>query len=410
MAYRRFKVAVMRILMTTQPAPSHLRALVPAALALRRRGHELVVALPPMLHPVLISYGLEPIALGGWPDQESATWHPPAAGSPADAAAGMWQMFAGPPVLHAARALIAAGHEWRPDLILRDSAQLAGALAAEALDIPHVSVQSTGTGSAPAIPGTQSLVEALNAHRVALGLPRQATLAALFRHLHANLMPASYDPALAGTPNTRCYRQRNPARPDEVLPVWLAELPEARLLLFASVGTSFNRVPGRVEAFLAAVSELDCSAIVAAGPGQHVGALTTRSPHVRVVDEVPQPLLLECCDLFLTHGGFNSVRESLRLGVPMVIAPVAGDQLGNARRCAELGVAHTFSEHLPDPAALAHACREVLNDSGYHARARAMQRQILALPPLDAFAADVERVVGGVSPVSIAPTPTRGAV
>jgi UDP:flavonoid glycosyltransferase YjiC (YdhE family) len=42
-----------------------------------------------------------------------------------------------------------------------------------------------------------------------------------------------------------------------------------------------------------------------------------------------------------THGGFNSIRETLRLGVPMVVSPITGDQPHNARRCAELGVAVT---------------------------------------------------------------------
>lgn len=112
-----------------------------------------------------------------------------------------------------------------------------------------------------------------------------------------------------------------------------------------------------------------------------------------LVDQLPQPLVLPCCDLFVTHSGFNSVKESLHAGVPMVIAPEMGDQPGNARRCAELGLARGFPDGMPEPDALAEACREVLADPGYHRNARAMRRRILALPSLDAFAADVEAVV-----------------
>jgi UDP:flavonoid glycosyltransferase YjiC (YdhE family) len=36
----------MRVLVTAQPAASHLRAVVPAAQAFRRRGHEVLVVAP----------------------------------------------------------------------------------------------------------------------------------------------------------------------------------------------------------------------------------------------------------------------------------------------------------------------------------------------------------------------------
>jgi hypothetical protein len=60
----------MRILMTTQSAPSHLRAVVPTAQAFCRRGHELVVALPAALHPEVASYGLRAVTVSpDWPEQ-----------------------------------------------------------------------------------------------------------------------------------------------------------------------------------------------------------------------------------------------------------------------------------------------------------------------------------------------------
>jgi N-glycosyltransferase len=173
----------------------------------------------------------------------------------------------------------------------------------------------------------------------------------------------------------------------------LGNLPEGRPVVLAALGTAFHVVPGRVEALLAALAGVDCSAIVAVGQERDVTAFGPQPAHVRVVDVVAQPLVLECCDAFLSHGGFNSVRESLRAGVPLVIAPVAADQPTNAKRCAELRLARSFSPEPPPAEALAQACREVLEDPGYRARARAMQRRILALPSLDRLAADAERLV-----------------
>ena len=41
---------------------------------------------------------------------------------------------------------------------------------------------------------------------------------------------------------------------------------------------------------------------------------------------------------FVTHGGFNSILESTRSGVPLVVIPLLGDQLGNQKRVERHGV------------------------------------------------------------------------
>jgi N-glycosyltransferase len=212
-------------------------------------------------------------------------------------------------------------------------------------------------------------------------------------------MPGEYDPTAMQLPNARCYRQTNRERIGEALPAWLHELPNERPVVFASFGTRFPNVSGRPEFVLSALAKLECSAIVAIGAGKDAAWFGQVPDHVRLVDHISQPLVLQCCDLFITHGGFNGIRQSLRLGVPMVVSPGTEDQAHNARRCADLGVAVTVSPAETSSHVLADACRQVLAKPGFRRCARAMQRQILALPSLDHLVLDLEGLARSRLPV-----------
>src|SRR5262249_40454170 len=149
-----------------------------------------------------------------------------------------------------------------------------------------------------------------------------------------------YDSRELSIPRSRCYRQTNPEEAGERLPAWVAALPDDRPLVLAAFGSMYPRLgiwDATARDVVTALGDLDCTAVVA------LGALLSRwdgatPANVRLVEHVPQPLLLECVDLFVHHGGFNSVREALRLAVPMVIIPWMTDQPANAACCAQAGV------------------------------------------------------------------------
>ena len=62
--------------------------------------------------------------------------------------------------------------------------------------------------------------------------------------------------------------------------------------------------------------------------------LGTIPENVKIFEKVPQVDLLKRCNLFITHGGMNSILESATLGVPMLVFPLNEDwdQNGNAAR------------------------------------------------------------------------------
>ena len=74
--------------------------------------------------------------------------------------------------------------------------------------------------------------------------------------------------------------------------------------------------------------------------------------NIHIYPSVPQVDILEFADVFVTHGGMNSVSESIVKGTPMVVIPFVSDQPVNATQIETLGLGkrleykHVTSESL----------------------------------------------------------------
>lgn len=386
----------MRILFSSMPAAGHFRPLVPVAQAAMVAGHTVAVCTPASAAAQVAGYGLAHLPAGhDWvSEQISQAAHE--TDLPSDHGERLNHYLAtegypGPEALRTARDVIAAAEDWKPDVIVRENAELGGYLAAEALGLPHVSVGAVGASATYL--ATELLAPALDTGRAALGLPADPEGKRVYAYLHANLAPAEFDPGELSIPNARCYRQANPALPGERLPGWVTDLAEPPV--FAAFGTMHPRTAAWqpiTSAVIEGLGGLGKPVVIAAG--DQAGSYGQVPPGVRLVDRIAQPLMVECSSVFLHHGGFNSVREGLRLGVPMVIIPWITDSVENARRCAEAGLAVVLHRDDVTPETVRTACAEVLTDPAYRLAAEAMRRRILTLPAMDELVADIGKLVG----------------
>lgn len=182
-----------------------------------------------------------------------------------------------------------------------------------------------------------------------LGLPRPArggmtqpysqdlNLLATVPELEPGLLPLEGPVTMVGPclPAARSADDDDPA-------IVAARAASGRTRVYVSLGTVFNAQPRVFDAILAAFDPDRFSVIVSAGASYEV--LRARgSPHVSVFRRVPQVPLLHEVDLVITHGGNNTVQETLSAGRPMVVVPFGGDQRANALRVRRLGVGATVS-------------------------------------------------------------------
>ncbi|MEU8972018.1 glycosyltransferase [Streptomyces monashensis] len=376
----------MRVLVTVTGSSSHVNAVLPLVSALAAARHQVLVAAPAQL---LGPFDSLPVQREPVLTDPHTTFSPQAEGPPERRA---FDLFAGPHLVDSYRALLPVARAFAPDLVLRDGGEFTGYLVAGTLGLPHLAAPS---GAANHL-NPAALQPQLNQRRATLGLPAEDDPEAIHRHGRLDCMPPEF--SFARHPAVRSYRYRQPSEidPGAVLPPWVAELPADRPLVVAAIGTVLPGVPHDVldvpallHAIVAGLAELDCQAVVATGgiPVERPRA----AGHVHLVDRVPQPMLLRCAQLLVTHGGYNSIREAVGAGVPMAVLPGFGDQPANADRVEELGL----GRRIPSPDEVAAVCRQVLDDSEVVARARHAQRRMLGLPPVQAAVSDLEKIASG---------------
>jgi UDP:flavonoid glycosyltransferase YjiC (YdhE family) len=395
------KELAMRVLFTVQPAIGHLHPLVPVAGALAAAGHEVAVCSSPSFRGQVEEFGLTHLDAGlDWLASDRSTWtaFPPLPPPGPAFAQVVVTMFADVTTAHMVPDLISLAREWAPDLVIRESMEYGGCIAAECLGLPHASVAGNAYSAVDSpdvgyFPGNRRMVaEPLARHRERFGLPPDPELRMPFRHLHMCFTPPRWDAAGAPRPaNSRFLRHLDGVPPGASLPDWVRRLGD-RPTVLASLGTVFNTYPGVLEAIVEGLRAEPLNLIVAIGRDRDPAAFGPQPAHVRLEPYVPQSLLLPHCDLLITHGGFNSVKESLAAAVPMVVLPITADQPYSAERCAALGVARVVGPGERSGGVVRDAVRAVLGDPAYRAGARRLREEMLALPGPEHMVALLERL------------------
>jgi MGT family glycosyltransferase len=116
--------------------------------------------------------------------------------------------------------------------------------------------------------------------------------------------------------------------------------PGEGALVYVSLGSLGSADVDLMRRLVAALAETPHRYVVSKGP-QH--DLIELAPNMTGAEFLPQPAILPHVDLVITHGGNNTVTESIHFGRPMIVLPLFWDQHDNAQRLAECG----FGVRLP---------------------------------------------------------------
>jgi UDP:flavonoid glycosyltransferase YjiC (YdhE family) len=369
---------VKRILFVSGSFHGHVNTLLPLALAANAAGHDVAFATGPDLAPEPEARGISTWTVGA----THATLTE--GGTPAS-----WLAYFESAAAKRLPQLIARTRTWRPDLVIHEETELAGAVVAA---LAGVSGVVHGLSVMPSARLRTLFVEA--AQRLSDGTGAQLDMA---HHLAAarylDVCPPPLQPS-----QERAWQQVMPIRPamgsaraGEALPATLAALPFAETV-HLTLGTVFHDRRTVLGSAIEVLRELPCNLVVATGPGSDPALLGPQPPHVLLTPYIAHELLLPRCRLVVSQGGAGVLFGGLAHGLPQLVLPQGADQFDNAHACvrAEAGLALVGDEFTTDN--LRHAVLRLLEEESFTLRAQAVAQSIRAMPDASQVLRDLTAV------------------
>ena len=384
----------MRVLGMSFPIIGHVTPILGPLAELRRRGHEVSwAALPcvaaPDVRRWIESFGVEVCELG-FARPEGAR---PAAQDMVEIYLDVAQYVAFARDLYVAAAgeqvapLRALLRELRPEVVLCDTLLAQAYIACSLEDVPFIGFPGNlralrqGGHWSPQDVGSDLLTEDRRRVFRASGLPLPPVRMNHIMSPYQNVIPVTADllPREVAETVPESMMLVGPTPPELGLAPPRAfpweRLASDRRKVYVSFGTVIGGRPELFAKLAAVCTALGVQAIFTDG-GQRSGYQP--GPEHLLVDYAPQRELLEVCDLFVTHGGANSVSDGVEAAVAMLVIPFFMDQFDAGHYVERLGIGVQLRREAVTEASLMGTLGRLLGDHG------AMRSRMQAMPRPDA--------------------------
>jgi MGT family glycosyltransferase len=159
-------------------------------------------------------------------------------------------------------------------------------------------------------------------------------------------------------------------------------------LLYLSLGSLSSADVELMRKLIASLDDDRYRVIVSKGPQAEEFEL---AENMVGAEFLPQTSILPLVDLVITHGGNNTVTESLHFGKPMVLLPIFWDQHDNAQRLDETGYGIRLDTYRHTPEELTGAINRLLTDEELAARLAAISARLRANPGTETAAELLEQ-------------------
>ena len=176
---------------------------------------------------------------------------------------------------------------------------------------------------------------------------------------------------------------------DYPLPEKVADRPDGSALVYLSLGSLGGADVALMQRLIDVLGTTRHRFIVSMGPQAD---RITLADNMVGAQMLPQTKVIPQVDLVISHGGNNTVTETLHFGKPLVVLPLFWDQYENAQRIDELGFGIRLDTYAFADAELTEAVEKLLADTELRRRLDGIGTAIRARDGLRVGADAIEQV------------------
>ncbi|MCC2338928.1 UDP-glucosyltransferase [Bacillus tropicus] len=143
------------------------------------------------------------------------------------------------------------------------------------------------------------------------------------------------------------------------------EFLKDKKVIYISMGTLLEGLEPFFNTCIDAFSDFDGLVVMAIGDRNDRSKIKKAPNNFIIASYVPQTEVLSEADIFITHGGMNSVHDAIHFNVPFVIIPHDKDQPMIAQRLTELEAANRLLKEHVNVQTLREAVTDVLSNEKY---------------------------------------------
>lgn len=176
---------------------------------------------------------------------------------------------------------------------------------------------------------------------------------------------------------------------DYVVPAEVADRPADSALIYLSLGSLGGADVGLMQRLVDVLGTTRHRYIVSMGPQ---AARLSLADNMIGAQMLPQTKIIPQVDVVISHGGNNTVTETLHFGKPLIVLPLFWDQYENAQRIHELGFGVRLDTYAFADAELVDAVERLLADTDLRNQLADIGRAVRARDGLRVGADVIERV------------------
>ncbi|MEU3627662.1 glycosyl transferase [Amycolatopsis coloradensis] len=370
----------MRLIFTSLVSHGHLYPLLPLAVAARDAGHDVLFATGDDMRPVVEKAGLASESAGfGMHDAFASAFGPDAPprdpnASPESFYPVIGEVFGNVLPRRFFADLTPLFERHRPDLVVYESGNAGGAIAARLAGIPAI-----GHGFGRFSPGEVIDIITSRLAEYAAEVGFEGVDLPSFGDPVVDICPKSVQsPDFLAGANRIPLRPVGWAEPGD-LPAGVVGRDKSRPLIYLTLGTAFGD-EGVLKRAIAGLGRLEADVVVAAGPTVDPAQLGEVPGNVRVEAWVPQAELLPHVDLVVHHGGSGTTLGAFGTGLPQLVLPQGADQFTNAEAVVAAGVGTRLIGADSTEDAIFEQSRKLLADDEVLGAARNLAAEVAAMP------------------------------